>query len=191
MLSYPCVNGDDETATSPIDAESWKPQGSPCIELLVPERRLIPIPEGSTILGRDPGPNGITLRYPGVSRHHAQLTRATERSISLMDLGSKNGTMVDGTQITVHPLLDGDRISLGSSVELRLSYTQLGPQGSVALTSREREVASLVAAGLTNKQIGERLGITRHGVDSLLRSAFKRTGAKSRAALVAWTERKS
>ncbi len=51
----------------------------------------------------------------GVSRQHA-LLRASGTDLSVVDLGSTNGTMVNGTLLkpdSPYPLEDGDRLSLG------------------------------------------------------------------------------
>jgi FHA domain len=60
---------------------------------------------------------------PGVSRLHAVLIRAADGSWSVVDPGSANGTLVNGTEIardTLVPLRDGDRINLGAWTELRI-----------------------------------------------------------------------
>jgi DNA-binding CsgD family transcriptional regulator len=48
------------------------------------------------------------------------------------------------------------------------------------LTRRQRELLELVGAGLTNAQIAQRLGISRHTVVSQLGSAVTKLGATSR-----------
>jgi len=53
---------------------------------------------------------------PGVSRLHAKLVARPDGGWSVIDLGSPNGTLVNGREITANepvPLRDGDRISLG------------------------------------------------------------------------------
>jgi DNA-binding CsgD family transcriptional regulator len=55
--------------------------------------------------------------------------------------------------------------------------------GSAALTAQERQVAALAAAGLTNKQIGERLYMSHRTVAAHLYQIFPRLGITSRAAL--------
>ncbi|RJL34607.1 DNA-binding response regulator [Bailinhaonella thermotolerans] len=58
------------------------------------------------------------------------------------------------------------------------------------LTAREREVAELVAAGLTNRQIARRLGITLETVKKHLTHILAKTECPSRTVLaVAWQRR--
>lgn len=70
--------------------------------------------------------------------------------------------------------------------ELRASGTPTthpatGP--TAPLTPQEREIATLAAAGLTNKQIGERLYLSPRTVSSHLYNLFPKLGITSRAAL--------
>lgn len=58
------------------------------------------------------------------------------------------------------------------------------------LTSSERVVVSLVAEGLSNPQIGERLSVSRRTVSTHLYRIFKKVGVSSRAELVAVAVRK-
>ena len=61
---------------------------------------------------------------PGVSRLHAVLLRGGDGSWSVVDPGSANGTLVNGTEIArdeLVPLRDGDRIHLGAWTELRIT----------------------------------------------------------------------
>jgi DNA-binding CsgD family transcriptional regulator len=51
-------------------------------------------------------------------------------------------------------------------------------------TARETEILNLVADGLTNSQIGDRLYISSHTVAQHLTAMFRRTGARNRAHLV-------
>jgi DNA-binding NarL/FixJ family response regulator len=53
----------------------------------------------------------------------------------------------------------------------------------VALTPQQREIATLAAAGLTNKQIGERLYLSHRTVATDLYQIFPKLGVTSRAAL--------
>lgn len=60
---------------------------------------------------------------PGVSRLHAVLLRAEDGTWSVVDPGSANGTLLNGTEIArdrLVPVGDGDRLHLGAWTELRL-----------------------------------------------------------------------
>ncbi|HEY3484946.1 MAG TPA: LuxR C-terminal-related transcriptional regulator, partial [Ilumatobacteraceae bacterium] len=55
--------------------------------------------------------------------------------------------------------------------------------GWAALTTTEIKVATLVAKGLTNVQVGQQLFISRHTVDSHLRHIYAKLGISTRAEL--------
>jgi DNA-binding CsgD family transcriptional regulator len=57
--------------------------------------------------------------------------------------------------------------------------------GTSKLSEREREVASLVLAGLTYKQIGDRLFISAKTVEHHMARMRQRLGATSRSDLLA------
>ena len=75
------------------------------------ERRNRELAEGETIIGRHPECD-IVLANSQVSRRHAQIKLAS-RTFTIVDLGSSNGTYLNGEHITEHILEDGDRIELG------------------------------------------------------------------------------
>jgi DNA-binding CsgD family transcriptional regulator len=54
-----------------------------------------------------------------------------------------------------------------------------------ALTPSEREVATLIAAGMTNSQVAIRLRISQHTVDGRLRRVFAKLGVNTRVELAA------
>lgn len=56
----------------------------------------------------------IVLADPNASRLHAEVRRAGDRYV-LVDLGSTNGTRVNGTTVRERELADGDIIAIGSS----------------------------------------------------------------------------
>jgi predicted ATPase/class 3 adenylate cyclase/DNA-binding CsgD family transcriptional regulator len=57
------------------------------------------------------------------------------------------------------------------------------------LTARQREVAKLVAQGFTNKQIAQRLGISRFTAETHVRNILERLGAASRSEIATWVAR--
>lgn len=74
--------------------------------------------------------------------------------------------------------LANDLAVLGRNAPQRRPLTGWG-----ALTPAEQDVVALVREGLTNRQIGERLFISRHTVDSHLRHVFQKVGVRSRTEL--------
>jgi DNA-binding CsgD family transcriptional regulator len=64
-----------------------------------------------------------------------------------------------------------------------LSRGQAAASGPASLTPQQREIAKLAAAGLTNKQIGERLFLSPRTVATHLYQLFPKLGVTSRAAL--------
>lgn len=87
---------------------------------------------GEFSVGRSPACN-IVSESPDVSKQHARLTRSADKLI-VRDLGSANGTWVNGVRIAEAPLADGDLVAFGSE-----EY-----QVSVAMG----EVAAATPAGL-------------------------------------------
>ena len=66
---------------------------------------------------------GVALADPNASRRHAEVRPGAP--IVIADLGSTNGTKVNGLRIAgEQPLRDGDIVSLGSS---HLRYEALAP----------------------------------------------------------------
>jgi len=58
--------------------------------------------------------NHIQLARPGVSRKHAVI-EASASGFTLKDLGSQNGTYLNGERVDTHELADGDRIVIGDA----------------------------------------------------------------------------
>jgi non-specific serine/threonine protein kinase len=54
------------------------------------------------------------------------------------------------------------------------------------LTRREKEIAALVADGLGNREIAERLYLSKRTVDSHVEHIFSKLGFSSRSQLASW-----
>jgi pSer/pThr/pTyr-binding forkhead associated (FHA) protein len=82
----------------------------PEVHLFLGEKALgaFSLGTGELTIGRNPG-NDILIDNVGVSRRHAVIIVSGER-VLIEDLGSANGTFVNGQRITSHELHDGDEI---------------------------------------------------------------------------------
>jgi DNA-binding NarL/FixJ family response regulator len=54
------------------------------------------------------------------------------------------------------------------------------------LSAREQEIAALVTAGLSNREIAERLVISKRTVDAHVEHIFGKLGISSRVQLATW-----
>lgn len=66
------------------------------------------------------------------------------------------------------------------------STQQRGPQAPRSLTRREREVADLVAQGLTNREIADRLSLSIRTAESHVEQIRSKLGFRTRAQIAAW-----
>ncbi|MGE4071056.1 MAG: sigma 54-interacting transcriptional regulator [Lysobacterales bacterium] len=91
------------------------------LESTLPRRDLAP---GRYLLGRG-GNSDLLIDAPGVSREHAELVICADRGLIVRDLGSTNGTRVDGVRIG-HGAYSGDvELQLGAA-RVRLRERQGG-----------------------------------------------------------------
>jgi pSer/pThr/pTyr-binding forkhead associated (FHA) protein len=95
----------------PLLADVAPQSGSRC--WLVVGEREVPLVEGEYLLGREPACH-VPLLDPSVSRRHATVRIAGDDA-TIVDLGSKNGTLLNGAPVSGEALLaDGDVLHLGS-----------------------------------------------------------------------------
>jgi hypothetical protein len=91
------------------------PTGPPSLVLLSEDRPVKTLPIDRRIrIGRQ-SDNDLVVADPGVSRHHAEVINESG-ACTLRDLGSTNGTYVNGSVVHEHALRNGDRIGIGSTV---------------------------------------------------------------------------
>ena len=81
--------------------------------IVMPSGQRVPITDQAIRFGRLPDCT-VTLNDPNVSRYHAEVRPGV--NISIVDLGSTNGTKVNGLTITGEvPLNNGDIVSMGTT----------------------------------------------------------------------------
>lgn len=67
---------------------------------------------------------------------------------------------------------------------LRAARAAPAPEGP-PLSTREREVVTMLSEGLSNRQIAEQLGISTHTVKTYVNRVFEKYGVRTRAAVAA------
>lgn len=120
----------------------------------------------ATVIGRGLDAD-IRLEDEGVSRRHARVVASHDGDPVIEDLGSSNGTFVNGQAIERQVLRDGDKIQIGSVSILKFSY-----QDNLELTFQQELFDRGIKDGLTeiyNKRYfldriaGEFAHARRHG----------------------------
>ena len=96
------------------------------------EGQSFPLATDSVTIGRDPMAD-IVLSDPEVSRQHARLTR-DEEGFEIQDLGSTNGTFVDGKRLSGEPV----RVSPGAVITM-------GSNASVVLEAPSDPMATVIS----------------------------------------------
>ncbi len=69
--------------------------------------------EEITVIGRSRAAD-IQVADPSVSRQHIEI-RVTPAGVILTDLGSRNGTLVEGNKVSAATLVDGNQITIGQT----------------------------------------------------------------------------
>jgi hypothetical protein len=89
------------------------PGGGGAGSILLPTDERVVLGEYIVTIGRMPD-STIVLADPNVSRNHAEI-RPQGDGYVVVDLGSTNGTRVNGVKVTQHELRDGDEVVFGNT----------------------------------------------------------------------------
>lgn len=101
--------------------------------LVLPDGSRVPVWNGM-VIGRTT-PSDVVVQDGKISRRHARLL-VSHGVVELEDLGSSNGTMLNGKQISRRVVRDGDRIQVGTS---ELAYLEAQAETPVARPAPVRE----------------------------------------------------
>jgi len=136
--------------------------------------------EGELVIGRGPELD-LVLVEDMVSREHARVTVSSAR-VLVQDLGSTNGTFVNGDKVTQADLSEGDRILIGTSVAKLIrrggrpmAAADAVPEGG--LGEAEASVGPVLAGSLADVSLPEVLQLFAAGKkdgDLLVRSVTGR-----------------
>lgn len=158
------------------------------------------IDDDELFVGRRPSSH-LVISDPHVSQTHARIRRSSG-AILIEDLGSTNGTFVNGEPVTGPlALRHGDIVRFGAidvRFEDRASQMIQGESTEVmeradeedslverpVLSPRQSEVLGYLKQGLTNPQIAERLGVTERTVKAHCQEVYDRLAVPNRTAAV-------
>lgn len=160
-------------------------------------RRHVELHEVEVVVGRGADCDVVLPGDETLSRRHLTL-RSTDRGWTVTDLGSRNGSYVNGRPLEGTRLLGrDDRVLLGQYVLLirtdeaaeletvdgsaptgKRRYAELG------LSPREVEVVRLVCSGLADQAIADELFVSVKTIHSHLDRIGQKTGHRRRPELV-------
>ena len=87
--------------------------------------------ESEFLIGRAETGDGRLGDDPELSRRHARISRRAGDQLTIEDLGSTNGTLVNGKKITAaHTLTPGDTVKVGTTTIQVLDQTGAAPQAT-------------------------------------------------------------
>lgn len=145
----------------------------------------------------------LVLKHPTVSRRHAAIS-VENSSITVQDLGSRNGTFVNGERIQTATVILGQQLAFGRvcfflagekdeefaqepTTDACRSDDPRTPLAALvaSLSQAERRVFDLLIEGMAEKRIGSRLHISQHTVHSHVRAIYRAFDVHSRPELFA------
>jgi transcriptional regulator with GAF, ATPase, and Fis domain len=112
------------------------------------EGSLCVLPEGEVSIGRDSA-NQLWAADGSLSRRHCAVRREGAKCI-VRDVGSRNGTLVNGVPVEEQQLEHGDQLSVGSSLLMFLSEAESAASGTNQVLFED--TADLEALGIRLRQ---------------------------------------
>jgi non-specific serine/threonine protein kinase len=180
------AQGDD------AEAAAWFAEALPVACRISNPRRIAALLEGfATLAVRHQPERAIRLAGAAAALREASGTRLTpsgqdalrqELALArrLLDDEAISAAWAAGTRLTVD-----QAVSLALTPPTDVHPAQR-PDPASRLTAREREVAALVARGLTNRQIAETLVVSQRTAESHVANSLSKLGLATRAQLAAW-----
>jgi DNA-binding CsgD family transcriptional regulator len=158
--------------------------------------------EGTFVLGRSLSCDFVVWDET-VSRQHAKITVADGR-VHVCDLGSRNGTFLDDSQVRECILSTGQRLRFGDVIfalanpqfegQDRFSEEETASCGNAVrdlefdlgkFSTAECRVLELLLDGLSEKEIAAQLHLSQHTIHNHVRAIYRITDVHTRAELLA------
>jgi DNA-binding CsgD family transcriptional regulator len=113
--------------------------------------------------------------------------------LALAEVLYGGGDVERATDLARQALRTAHRLGLAPTVAaasaLLATLGGVAPDVVASLTAREREVASLIAEGRSNRAIADRLGVSERTVETHVRNVMTKLGLANRTQIAAWTLR--
>ncbi len=117
---------EDKTAVHSIKDLLGEAQKSAAYVIVINSRspalvgRMIKLEKGELVMGRSPDV-ALQVDDDGISRRHCKIAQAPNGHYQLVDLGSTNGTYLNGIKVNVATLQDGDKVQIGANTVVKFS----------------------------------------------------------------------
>ncbi len=124
------------------------------LSTLVGSTRVVPRSGNGKVIGRDSSCD-ICLPHDDVSKRHASLSQRSDGQVYIEDLGSTNGTYVNGERVTSRVLRSGDKVTITRNYPLNWEAIYAPPRRRGGVKSKTllyisaAVVALLVVCGVT------------------------------------------
>jgi predicted ATPase/DNA-binding CsgD family transcriptional regulator len=113
----------------------------------------------------------ISVHGPQLAAHHDQCVATARERL--------------GPRLFAKILDEGSRLTPQDAVDLAIAFS---PPSSGSLSAREKEVASGIHRGLSNREIGDELVLSVRTIDTHVQRIFAKLGVASRSQVAAWYE---
>jgi hypothetical protein len=100
-----------------VRSDAPEPLSRPAAAYLAVNGTVVPVLAAGVLVGRGSDCD-VRVDDPGVSRQHAEfrvLGEGSDADVVVVDLGSTNGTVVDGTRVAQAPVRQGTTVTIGST----------------------------------------------------------------------------
>jgi transcriptional regulator with PAS, ATPase and Fis domain len=130
------------TVTGARARQVRQPSRGAVLQVVFPSelRRTFALRHPQTSVGRDPGLDGLLIEHGTISRRHALVALdAADGTHVVSDLGSRNGTWVDGVRAAAEPraLVLGSVVRVGDTLLVYEQEPSDDPAGAAATVSRD------------------------------------------------------
>jgi diguanylate cyclase (GGDEF)-like protein len=82
--------------------------------------KMVKLDQGEFVMGRA-ADTQLQVEDDGISRKHCKISASPNGTHQVVDLGSTNGTYLNGVKVNVHTLQDGDKIQIGANTVVKYS----------------------------------------------------------------------